>query len=420
MQSELVWLELAECLGARSRFFRPLYDAFGSPEAIFAASEKEILAAVPDIGEGVLKAILERRKKACAEKISFFCHNDGTVAIYPFDHPQYPAALREIGDPPVLLYGKGEMPDLSASAKVAVVGPREIDEYAKEVSYTLSFELAAAGAVIVSGFARGVDALATAAAIAAGGKTVSFLGCGIDRLYPTGHTKLRAECAQNGILLTEYAPGTPPNAQNFPARNRLISAVCDAVLVPAASATSGSLITARYAILYGKELFVVPGDITKARSVGTNRLLQVGARAALSAHDVFNYLLPLYRHSLSSEALRDAEQYATLTPEMLERFGLAGGKEKTARGEKKKRAQKEEKTEESIAPARMSKEELEHELSYLTPHERELYARIPDGAFTPDTLVESGMSIAEAMGTLTLFEVYGLLGSLPGGFYQKK
>ena len=414
---ELVWLELAECLGPRSRFFRPLYDAFGSPEAIFAADEKAILAITPDIGVGTLRSLLGRRKKARAEEISLFCHSDGEIRVYPYDHERYPAALRTISDPPVLLYCKGELPDLSSLATVAVVGPRKPDEYAQSVAYTLSFELAAAGAVIVSGLAKGVDGVATAAAITAGGKTVSLLGCGIDRVYPAAHARLRAECCESGALLTEYAPGTPPNAQNFPARNRLISAISDAVLLPAAPEESGSLITARYAILHGRELFCVPGDITKDRSFGTNHLIRAGARVALSAYDVFEYLLPNYRKTLSREALVESEQYAALTDEVIARFGLDYKARATGTVREEKSVASEER-----APVSNEKtaEERERELSYLTPRERELYALIPEGSFTPDALVESGLSIAEAMGTLTLFEVYGLLGSLPGGLYQKK
>ena len=419
MRHELSWIELSECLGARSPLFRPLLEAFQTPEAILEAGADEIREVTPGIGAGTLSAITRHRHLPRAKEIEYYCHNTG-VHVYPYDHECYPAVFRELSDPPVLIYCKGALPNMERCAKVGVVGMRDADAYGELVAYKLSFEMAAAGAVIVSGMADGIDGIATAGAIAAGGRVISVLGCGIDLTYPAHHTKLRAESIENGAVITEYAPGTPPNGYNFPVRNRLISALSDAVLVVEAPEKSGSLITARYALLQGRALFAVPGDVTSPRSVGSNLLLQAGARPALCAEDVLHSLLPRYHTSLSLSEMQLAQQYSELRPEVFRRFGIRSAAQKEKRRREREefvrphaaapKARKLDKADDAAAP----------DQSVLTQRQREIYRLMPTGRFTVDALVDRGVSVAEAVSALTVFEVHGLLNSIPGGFYEKK
>ncbi len=420
MQHELLWLELAEYLGPRSAAFRPLLDAFGTPEAIFAADESALREVLSEHASGTIRALLRRRKEKRAKEISLYCHRAG-VRVLPYDHADYPTPFREISDPPVLVYCRGRLPDFDKFATVGVVGPRKADAYGESVAYKLSFEMAAAGAVIVSGLADGIDGIATAGALAAGGTSVAIFGCGIDRIYPAHHTKLCAECIEHGAVITEYAPGTPPNRQNFPMRNRLISALSRAVLVAEAPEISGSLITARYAILQGKPLFAVPGDITSPHSVGSNLLLQAGARPAMCAEDILHPLLPRYHATLSPKALKEAQQYSELTPDIFRRFGMRSSADKGMRRRHRATAENVATSVAIIGEGGCVKEESKvADVSMLTPRQREIYRMMPSGRFAVDALTEQGIPTAEAIGTLTVFEVYGLVRQAGGGLYQKK
>ena len=429
MQHEQSWIALAEILGARSALLKPLLKAFGTPEAIFEADEPRLREVLPDVGAGTLKAILGKRTAESARAIALWCHQNA-VRILPFDHAEYPAVLRELDEPPALLYCRGRLPDLSARASVGVVGPRRTDAYGESVTYKISFELAAAGAVIVSGLAEGVDGVATAAALLAGGTPIAVLGCGIDVTYPRHHTRLLRECVEHGAVITEYAPGTPPNGHHFPVRNRLISALSDAVLVTQAGEHSGALITARYAVVQGRPLYAVPGNVTSPLCVGSNRLLQSGAYPVLESRDLLATLMPRYHASLCEKQFTEAAQYAELDVKKVSDLGLhlctkepeVPGKEEDAPKRKKEKKQRKDKKGQEPLSQEVEQTFLEKapDLSVLTPRQRELYAMLPEGPFTADVLTAKGVAISEAASTLTLMEIYGLLTARPGGTFELK
>lgn len=422
MRHEESWIALAETLGPRSHALRPLLAKFQGPEEIFAADEQAIREALPDIGAGLLSTILNKRHAGNAARIALWCHRNG-VRILTYDSVDYPARLREIDEPPAVLYCRGKLPMLDGRPAIGVVGPRKADAYGREVAYKLSFEMAAAGAVIVSGLAEGIDGLASMGALNAGGETVAVLGCGIDIVYPKQHTRLAAEIAERGTILTEYAPGTPPNGWNFPMRNRIISALSNAVLVVEAGEHSGALITARYAVVQGKALFAVPGDITSPRSVGSNRLLADGAIPALSADDILSYFRFLYREGMHLSVLPEAMQYSALTPEALRPFGIrlerepAG--EQDAKASIRKESTRRKKKKEAVDQAPQTLSKPAPDTSALTPRQKEIFALLPDGGFSVDALAEQGIPVSEAVSTLTVFEIYGLISSIPGGMFQK-
>ena len=200
---------------------------------------------------------------------------------------ELPPRLRAIHDPPARLHLRGGgSPDLLAAPSVAIVGARACSPYGAQVARMLGRELAAAGVVVVSGLARGIDAEAHRGALDAGGHTVAVLGCGIDRDYPAAHAALAATIPERSLLVSEYEPGVEPAPWRFPARNRIIAGLAAATIVVEARERSGALITADFALEDGREVFAVPGEITSALSAGTNDLLRLGATPLTSAADV--------------------------------------------------------------------------------------------------------------------------------------
>jgi DNA processing protein len=204
---------------------------------------------------------------------------------------ELPPLLRAIHDPPKRLYLRGAAePELLSRPAVAVVGARACSPYGRHVARMLGRELAAAGAVVVSGLARGIDGEAHRGALEAGGHTIAVLGCGIDRDYPLEHASLAQQVADRSLLVSEYEPGVAPLAWQFPARNRIIAGLCAATVVVEARERSGALITADFALEEGREVFAVPGEITSPLSAGTHDLLRLGATPLTRPDDVLDVL----------------------------------------------------------------------------------------------------------------------------------
>ncbi|HEC34114.1 MAG TPA: DNA-protecting protein DprA [Chloroflexi bacterium] len=206
-----------------------------------------------------------------------------------WEDPDYPQLLREVHDPPPLLYVRGRLEPEDGWA-VAVIGTRRASAYGREVTRRLVAALARSGITIVSGLARGIDGAAHRVALEAGGRTIAVLGCGIDRVYPPEHRRLADQIAAHGALISEYPLGTPPEPGNFPPRNRIISGLSLGVLIVEAGRGSGALITADYAAEQGRDVFAVPGSILAAGSAGANRLIQDGANMVLEPADILREL----------------------------------------------------------------------------------------------------------------------------------
>ena len=205
----------------------------------------------------------------------------------PRSSSRFPSALRAIFDAPPGLFRRGRAePELLERPAVAIVGARSCSSYGAEVARLLGRELAAAGLVVVSGLARGVDGHTHRGALDAGGRTIAVLGCGIDRDYPAAHAELAARIAEQSLVVSEYAPGVEPAPWRFPARNRIIAGLAQATVVVEARERSGALITADLALEEGREVFAVPGEITSSLSAGANRLLQSGATPLTAVADV--------------------------------------------------------------------------------------------------------------------------------------
>lgn len=417
---QAAWVALSLALGPRSARLKPLLKAFGTPEAVLSATAEEIKAVLPEIGKGALAALQAAKQERETVRILSYCRREGVEILTP-DTLDYPAALFDIDEPPAVLYCRGKLPKAGVRPFVGMVGTRTLDAYGARMAYKLSFELAAAGVVVVSGLADGIDGIAAAAALDAGMPTVAVLGSGIDRVYPKHHARLFAEVAEQGAVVSEFAPGTPPHGWNFPMRNRIISALSEAVVVVEADEVSGALITARYALIQGKSLFAVPGDADKSRSAGCNMLLRGGAIMALCGEDILSHFRFLYRDTLDVRVPAEALQYTELTAEKLRLHGLHEVKEEKGKApsvstsspsprEKNKKREAEPFASE-ISPA---------VLDSLSAAGRAIYDRLPDAPFTIDFLVSAGVGAKEAVAAMTLFEILGLISSRPGGTYLKK
>jgi DNA processing protein len=207
----------------------------------------------------------------------------------PWGDPEYPAQLREIHDPPALLYVLGAPPPEPTSA-VAVVGARRCTELGREIAREIGRALGLAGVVVVSGAARGIDAAAHQGALDAAGATLAVMGCGIDVVYPSGSRELVERIRRSGTVVSEHAPGTPPHPRNFPARNRIVAGLCRAAVVVEGATGSGSMITAEHALEFGRDVYAVPGSVTSALAAVPLQLIRDGATMIRGAEDLLHEL----------------------------------------------------------------------------------------------------------------------------------
>lgn len=280
------WVGFNLVKGIGSARMQMLLEAFGDAESAWNASPEALQAA--GLGSKVLENFLKIRSDVSLDRVWERIQDQG-ITVLTWGDQDYPARLNEIPQPPPVLYVRGTLAEDDTWA-VAVVGTRRITAYGKQVAVEIASNLARSGVTIVSGLARGVDAAAHHAALETGGRTLAVLGCGVDRIYPPEHRRLADQIVQQGALISDYAPGTPPDAANFPPRNRIISGLARAVIVVEAGKSSGALITAAFAAEQGREVFAVPGSIYAPQSIGANLLLQQGARPYLNCQDVVDVL----------------------------------------------------------------------------------------------------------------------------------
>jgi DNA processing protein len=266
----------------------PILRARGGVEGLLSSEEADLSAFLGSRDRA--RAVLRAGDDAEAERWAARIEQTGVRLVTAFD-PEYPQALREIADPPLLLFALGRLERLRLPI-VAIVGSRDASRYGRDVAWRLAQDLSGAGVAVASGFARGVDAAAHEAALEGPGGTIAVLGCGIDVDYPREHRRLKERLAADHVVLSEYAPGVEPRPQNFPIRNRIIAGLSAGVVVVEASRRSGSLITARLAADFGRDVFAVPGSVFSETSVGAHALLKDGAILCRGAEDVLAELFP--------------------------------------------------------------------------------------------------------------------------------
>jgi len=286
MDDKKYWIGFNLIKGIGAVRMQGLVAYFGELESAWRASPAELAAA--GLGLKVIERVIQARDNVDLDKVWEKIEKQG-IKILTWQDEAYPQRLKEIDQPPPVLYIRGEyLPDDLFA--VAIVGTRRVTPYGRQITEELASYLAANGMTVISGLARGVDAIAHQATLKAGGRTIGILGSGVDKIYPPEHRGLAEQMMARGAIISDYAPGTPPEASNFPPRNRIISGLSLAVVVIEAGETSGALITAEFAAEQGREVFAVPGSILAPQSKGTNKLIQKGAQPLLSVSDLMQAL----------------------------------------------------------------------------------------------------------------------------------
>jgi DNA processing protein len=286
MEDKKYWVGFNLIKGIGAVRMQALINHFDDLESAWKAAPADLAGA--GLSLKLIERIIQAREQVDLEKVWARIESQG-IKILTWKDEVYPQRLKEIEQPPPVLYVRGDylLDDLFA---VAIVGTRRVTPYGRQITEELSSYLASNGITVISGLARGVDAIAHQTALKAGGRTIGVLGSGVDKIYPPEHRQLAEKMMEHGAIISDYAPGTPPDASNFPPRNRIISGLSLAVVVIEAGETSGALITAEFAAEQGREVFAVPGSILAPQSKGTNKLIQEGALPLLSVNDLMQAL----------------------------------------------------------------------------------------------------------------------------------
>jgi DNA processing protein len=295
---QLHWLALKLVPGLGPVRSRQLTDQYRTPQAIFRASPSELEAC------GISGSVARTIASGCTFEDAVDQHQrmlDYETTLIPITDERYPARLREIFDPPIVLFARGRI-ELLQSLMLGIVGTRRPTTYGVVATERLSADLAQAGLTIVSGMARGIDTAAHKSALATGGDTIAVFGCGVDNVYPAENRKLADELVAKGLLLSEFPMSAPAYPQNFPVRNRIISGMSAGVLVVEGAQYSGSSITARMAMEQQREVFAIPGSIMSKMSWGPNLLIKEGAKLVQDWNDVVVELTPADRRTLIAKA----------------------------------------------------------------------------------------------------------------------
>jgi len=286
MDDKRYWIGFNLIKGIGAVRMQALIQHFGDLEIAWKASAADLVEA--GLGRKVIERVIQARAEVDLIKLWEKIESQG-IKILTWQDESYPGQLKEIDQPPPVLYIRGEyLPDDLFA--VAIVGTRRVTAYGRQITEEMSSFLAANGITVISGLARGVDAIAHQSTLKAGGRTIAVLGSGVDKIYPPEHRGLAEQMMERGAIISDYALGTPPDASNFPPRNRIISGLSLAVVVIEAGETSGALITAEFAAEQGREVFAVPGSILAPQSKGTNKLIQRGALPLLSMNDLMQAL----------------------------------------------------------------------------------------------------------------------------------
>lgn len=366
-----IWLQY--CLGQGSNTFAKLLEKALLPSDIYSMTpDKRKHLGV--FSKGELEKI-SATPLSVAEQIIKQCEKS-KIKLIKYGDDRYPALLRNICNPPMVLYIKGEFPDFDNTPVISIVGPRKVSEFGKKAAYSLGYRFAKAGMTVVSGGAVGSDTYAHIGALKAGGKTVLIMGCGFNVSYLEENRALREHIENYGCLISEYPPNTPITRYTFPVRNRLISALSLGTVVVEAGVRSGALITANHAAAQGKDVFVIPGSPDKAEYKGSNALLRDGAKPLLDASDIFNEYITLFPDKI------DIERAYRKEPKML-------------------------------APQKNKKilnETLSNEAKIV-------YNCLDTDRFYPDEL-NTGLNATKLLSALTELEMEFIIRALPGGQYE--
>lgn len=392
------WIWLATRPSVNDRTKMALLEAFPDAEDVYFASKEE-LAKVAGISEDGMISLCDRNLTE-AREILDKCQKK-EIRVCTLGDPEYPARLRQIADPPLLLYYKGVLPDTEKRPVIAAVGTRHASAYGLTIANRMGYQIAACGGTLISGMAAGIDGQAMRGAMLAGGQVVGVLGCGVDVVYPRSNRDLYdgADC-----ILSEYPPETPPMKWNFPRRNRIISGISNGVVIIEAPERSGALITAREALEQGRDVFAVPGNVDVASFAGSNNLLRDGAIYVRDGWDVMS-------------------EYESLYPDVVKRSAATAPNQQFAASkvaENPALPRKSAKSKEKAGKEILSKAKTEcytdarKALPALSENEQAIVDLLTQERLVDDIIAETGLNAATVLGTLTVLQIKGIVKQLPG------
>lgn len=391
-----------------------LLQHFSDPEEIYFA-DKAAFSQMDGLTKEQLTA-LENKSLHQSEEILRQCRRE-KISILTYRDAGYPSKLKNIPDPPCVLYYKGRLPDFDGSPLIGIVGTRRASAYGLTAAKRMGYQIARCGGIVVSGMAHGIDSLAMGGALTAGREVVGVLGCGADIVYPPSNQSLFADVETYGCILSEFPPGTPPMGRNFPRRNRIISGLSCGVLVVEAPEKSGALITANQALEQGRDVFVVPGNIDVDSFVGSNRLLRDGAIAVSSGWDVMCEYEALYPDKICRDTqkvhLTAYTDEVRLVQESEKQPRKVAQKPAIPRKKKEKKPEPDKKTIDNGEKPPYS--DVNKDLSALSPEERAIAGTLLHGErLVDDVIAEAKLPTAKVLATLTLMEIKGMVKRLPG------
>lgn len=409
MLEHWIWLATREGLGDRG--CAELLEQFSDAEEIYFADGTQ-LEKLECLSQETLAALKDKSLQG-AEEILSQCNRE-QIRVLTIQDAAYPRRLKNISDPPVVLYYKGNLPAFDSLPLIAVVGTRGASAYGLTTAKRMGYQIAACGGVVVSGMAYGVDGMAMRGALTADMPVIGVLGCGVDVVYPHSNRALFSDVQRQGCLLSEFPPGTPPMGWNFPRRNRIISGLCCGVLVVEAPEKSGALITARQAADQGRDVFVVPGNIDVDSCRGSNALLRDGAIAVSSGWDVLSEYEAQFpdkiRRNKTSAPMTAYPEEIQLASEKEPLLKVAQ-KPKFPRKKKKEDREKEQSKEQGCA----AEPAAEKERPPLDAEEEKLVALIRQNVtLVDDMMAQVDMPAGQVLALLTMLEIKGVIKRLPG------
>ena len=408
------WIWFAHRPGLTDRMKLTLLQHFQDPEEIYFA-DSDAYSHIEGLTSEAAEA-LQDKILVPAEETLEICRRE-KIHLLTIRDAGYPVRLKNIADPPVLLYYKGTLPDFDGSPVIGVVGTRKASAYGLTTAKRMGYQIGRCGGLVVSGMAYGIDGMAMSGALTAGAAVVGVLGCGADIVYPPSNRALFRDTEQYGCILSEFAPGTAPIHYHFPKRNRIIAGLSCGVLVVEAPEKSGALITARQALDQGRDVFVVPGNIDVPSFAGSNQLLRDGGIPVFSGWDAVSEYASLY-----PDKIRKDTAPATQTAYPDEVFRAAQSEKTTAKvAQKLHTPKKKESAGEKSHKKVIDKEasapyiDVNDTLPNLSADESAIVAALKNGERQVDDIIaETGMSTGKLLAQLTMLELKGVICRLPG------
>lgn len=393
------WIWLARRSGMSDYVRARLIRRFSSADGVYDAGEAA-LKEVEDLPPEAVKTLLDKDLTQEREILSTCMEKE--IRVLCLESPEYPARLKEIFDPPMVLYMLGQLPDVDNAPAIAVVGTRKASAYGCNAAWRMGYALGSGGGIVVSGLAEGIDGMAMTGALASGAPVIGVLGCGINVVYPKSNRELFAETRRRGCILSEYPPGTPGAKWTFPRRNRIISGLSRAVVVVEAPEGSGALYTVNHALDQGRDVFVLPGNVDMPGFQGSNRLLKEGASAASCGWDV----LEVYEGQYPGRIHRPETPRCEAPQMLVAQKPRVPKKEKPSRAPDKKDIDKtpnREYSDRADVPAGLGPEE-QAIVRCLIPGERPV----------DEVIAESGVPAGKVLALMTLLEIKGIIVRRPG------